>query len=69
MITNEFPETFVFVALGHEWRAKLIYTEDKWWIFKIFYTLYGQQKEACGRGRSPKVAEKFATQALEKGLT
>jgi hypothetical protein len=68
-ITNEIPSGFTIEAFGYTWKAKLIYTDDEWYIVKIFYTLYGKEFIANGRGRTFRVAEKFAKQALKKGLT
>lgn len=50
-----------------EWKALL--TPDNWFVVKYYYLMFGVKHEACGKGRSMDVANKFALQALKKGLS
>lgn len=66
IFTNLLPDKYLTMAYGNQYLATIMGTEDGWFIVKILYLLHGIEYEACGRGRSLKVADKFAKQALKK---
>jgi len=68
MFTSELPSNGHVCIDGRDYHWSVTFTPDKWWVVSLRHTLFGDDRLACGKGRSAKVALKFAIQALRREI-